>query len=209
MQPDRRIIVPAVALVLCAAAMIGIGYGALTSTYETDGGSIDGGAFEVSVSDGSGNAMKAFDVEMCFERHATEKSDGSMTYYYTAQGRNMDDGVLSSDVVLLRNQHVSVTDETGLGYGSYTITVDVLYKGNTLSYAGISPTVDFSGTSGTANGNSITVAAAEKNDAVFTVHLDLTGKEIRAEDVWNSQLTMPFSTFVPAVQVVVTVVGNQ
>lgn len=207
MLPERRILVPAVALVLCAAAMIGIGYGALTSTYETDGGSIEGGAFEVDVADGSGSAMKAFDVEMCFERHATE-SDGSMTYYYTVQGRNSDDGTLSSDVVLLRDQHISITDGTGLGYGSYTITVDVLYNGKTLSYAGVEPAVDFHGTSGTADGNSITVSASEKDDAVFTVHLDFTGKEVHASDIWYSQLTMPYGTFVPAVRVVVSVVGN-
>lgn len=208
MRFDRRLVVPVVAIAVCAAAMIGIGYGALTSTYETDGGSIGGGAFEVSVSDGSGTAMKAFDVEMCFERHATEKSDGSMTYYYTVQGRGADGGALSPDVVLLKDQHVSVKDETGLGYSTYTITVDVLYKGSPLSYAGVAPTVDFAGTGATASGNSITVPAEEKDDAVFTVHLDFTGRDVHASDVWSSQLTMPYDTFVPAVQVVVTVVGN-
>ncbi|MFA7037211.1 MAG: hypothetical protein WC183_12935, partial [Methanosarcina sp.] len=53
----KKLLIPVVALVLCAAAMIGLGYAALTSTVTNQANVVAGDGLSADLVDSDGNAL--------------------------------------------------------------------------------------------------------------------------------------------------------
>lgn len=208
MSTNSKLIVPVLALVICAGAMVGIGYAALSSDYTVTGDSIDAGEFKVTVNDSNGTGVAAtFDVEMNLEAHTTQNESASPVTTYKV----FDKDQTSQIYTLLSGQKVTVTDTTHLNYISYTVTVD-LYKGsvasgNELSIGSVAPVVTFTGVDGTTNGNSFTTAGTATDGLAFTVTMDFTGVDLSTTDVAAAFGTVGTSVELPIVAVV-TVQGN-
>lgn len=208
MSTNSKLIVPVLALVICAGAMVGIGYAALSSDYTVTGDSIDAGEFKVTVNDSNGTGVAAtFDVDMNLEAHTVQNGSSSPTTTYKV----FDNDQSSQVYTLLSGQKVTITDTTHLNYVSYTVTVD-LYKGsvasgNELSIGSVAPVVSFSGVQGTSNGNSFTTAGTATDGLTFSVTMDFSNVELSTEEVAAAFGTVGTTVELPIVAVV-TVQGN-
>lgn len=104
----KKLVVPAVTLLVAVAMMMGVGYAALTSTFEKTSSSTEASEFSVSV-DGSGDTYIFQGVKIPY---SVNVKDSTTTYS------------LDSEYVLCENKTVTITDGSGK-YSSYTITVTV------------------------------------------------------------------------------------
>lgn len=168
---NTKLIVPVIALVICAGAMVGIGYAALSSDYTTDGNSITGNVFEVGPNDTEGIT---FSAAIPYETH-TVVSGNTTTKTYTVN--NGTDGT----AIDLTNgaKTIKITDSTSLGYTSYDVTVELTNfsitdkDGNAATYS-----VSFTAptgqtvTSSSTSTNSANVTRAASGDT--TVSFDIT-----------------------------------
>lgn len=182
---NTKLIVPVVAVLICAGAMVGIGYAALSSDYTTEGNSITGGTFEVAP--GSSSDF-AFSATIPYETH-TVVSGSTTTKTYTVNNGNG-----SAKIDLTGVENLVITDSTGLGYTSYNITVE-LTNLNINDADGKAPsyTVAFDAPSGqtvkTIDGHSANVQRASSGNtaATFDITLDFSG--LTFDDSTIGQLT--------------------
>lgn len=169
MNRNTKLIVPVIALVICAGAMVGIGYAALSTDYTTEGNSITGNVFEVGP---NGTKNITFSAAVPYETH-TVVSEKTTTKTYTVN--NGSDG---TTIDLTGTETIKITDSTSLGYKSYNVKVeltnfDITDKDeNAATY-----TVSFSAPSGQkvtdgTDGHSATVSRAASGDT--TLSFDIT-----------------------------------
>lgn len=192
MSMNNKLLVPVVALLICAGAMVGIGYAALSSDYTVEGNSITGGQFEVSP--GSGVTM-SFDTTIPYDTHTTVSKDASgstetVKSYTINNGQASNTGVIT----LLSGKTISITDTTSLGYTSYKVEVQVLKGTEELSINGVTYNVAYTvggetrtndTIGGTASNDTITVSSDVKTLS-FDVTMDFTG--VAFDDSTISQL---------------------
>jgi len=103
----KKLLVPVVALVVCAAAMIGLGYAALTSTVTNQANVVAGDGLEAKLLDEDGDLLAGTQFSAGAETidFGTKQTDAGKTYYVLA----MDDMKLGGATLFLRTIDSDVT----------------------------------------------------------------------------------------------------
>lgn len=193
---NTKLIVPVVAVLICAGAMVGIGYAALSSDYTTNGNSITGNVFEVAPGDSSDFR---FSAAIPYETH-TAVSGNTTTKTYSVNNGN---GGATIDLTGVEN--IVITDSTSLGYTSYNITVELTGLNTVQDKDSKTPTysVDFHAPTGHTvtkiDSHSANVQRASTGNttnttnttATFDITLDFTGLTFDdATKLNNNNLTL-------------------
>jgi hypothetical protein len=128
----KRLVVPVIVLMLCAAALVGLGYAALTSTVTNQANVVAGDGLDAELRGTDGNLLAGtqFSAGADTIDFGTEQTDaGAKTYYVLAMDdmklggatlflRTIDSGVTAVDIsyeVTFYEEGVEVTDGTPYG----------------------------------------------------------------------------------------------
>ena len=149
----KKLILPAFMAVLCAVMMIGVGYAALTSSFETTA-NVSAGELEVTV--GAEKSTVVDDVKIPYGVKTVRSSEGDAKAYYVAAGTYN----------FAENKAIKITDNTGSGYTKYKVIVTLECKA--LSDLGLMPTATITGVTGDL-ANGVTV-----KDKELTLNIALT-----------------------------------
>lgn len=153
----KKLVVPAVTLLVAVAMMMGVGYAALTSTFETTSNNVVGGEFKVTVNDVSGEAMFT-DAKIPY---STNTKNGTLSY-------SVGDG----EYIILPSKTISITDNTGLGT-NYKLTGKVEDSlGNPITVLGKNVIVKINGSDASSGVN-----VTNPSDITMTVSVTFAGTE--------------------------------
>lgn len=111
-EKKKRLIIPAVTLVVAIVMMAGVGYAALQSTFEVNGNSAEGGKLEVNIDSESLENGKIF--EKAKIPYGVKTVDGTSTYT-----------VYKDTYTLAKDKSIKIIDETNIGYASYEIEATI------------------------------------------------------------------------------------
>lgn len=161
-EKKKRLIIPAVTLVVAIVMMAGVGYAALNSTFTVNGNSTVGAGLEVTMDEVQLSNNKIMDGAKI--PYAVDSVAGNPTKTYKID---------SGTYVLVKNKKISINDDEGL-YSSYNISIEMLnvtLPGDKLTLKGIF-------TNGNYDDNSTPISkisASDKNNLKLTIVLESTG----------------------------------
>lgn len=111
-EKKKRLIIPAVTLVVAIVMMAGVGYAALQSTFEVNENSAEGGKLEVNIDSESLENGKIF--EKAKIPYGVKTVDRTPTYT-----------VYKDTYTLAKDKSIKIIDETNIGYASYEIEATI------------------------------------------------------------------------------------
>lgn len=161
-EKKKRLIIPAVTLVVAIVMMAGVGYAALNSTFTVNGNSTVGAGLEVTMDEGQLSNNKIMDGAKI--PYAVESVAGNPTKTYKID---------SGTYVLVKNKKISINDDKGL-YSSYDISIEMLnvtLPDGKLTLKGIFTNGEYKNSD-----NSISnISALDKDNLKLTIVLESTG----------------------------------
>jgi len=138
----KKLLIPVVALVLCAAAMIGLGYAALTSTVTNQANVVAGDGLSADLVDSDGNALTGHDFANDEDviHYGTSTIDGVTTYYVSADSEIKLGGAVLEVEALTTSGVANVTQVNvwyeitwSSGSAPYGMTTSLNIGGQTIS----------------------------------------------------------------------------
>ncbi|MDN5356938.1 MAG: hypothetical protein PWR17_107 [Candidatus Methanomethylophilaceae archaeon] len=169
----KKLLVPVVALVLCAAAMIGLGYAALVSDVTNTANVVAADGLKASLLDGEGNKLTGGDFASDEDviNYSTSETDGIMTYHVESDsGIKLGGAILSVEAVTTAgtpdvtqvNVWYEITwfdENSNVATAPYNMTTALTIGGQTI-------------TPGEANGTATPLALTEGEATEFPVVLN-------------------------------------
>ena len=96
----KKLLVPLVALLLCAAAMVGVGYAALMSDVTNTGNTIDSDGLTLNITDGVSEASGILDATVSYQSTTVSNTSGSTRAFHVDGINNSQwDGVSAASMI--------------------------------------------------------------------------------------------------------------